>query len=159
VYVMVGDGSYLMMSQEIVTAIQEKIKVIIILINNHGFASIGGLSNAVGSSGFGTHYKYRDEKTGQLSGDRIPVDFAMNARSLGARVIEASDLPSFTSALDAAKKESRTTVIAIETDREQRVGGYESWWDVAVAEVSEIESVRQARAAYEEALKKERYFL
>ncbi|MBI5081439.1 MAG: 3D-(3,5/4)-trihydroxycyclohexane-1,2-dione acylhydrolase (decyclizing), partial [Chloroflexi bacterium] len=159
VYVMVGDGSYLMMSQEIVTAIQEKIKLIIILINNHGFASIGGLSNAVGSSGFGTHYKFRDEKTGQLNGDRIPVDFAMNARSLGARVIEASDLPSFTSALVEAKKENRTTVIMIETDREQRVGGYESWWDVAVAEVSEIESVKQARSAYEEAVKKERYFL
>ncbi len=159
VYVMVGDGSYLMMSQEIVTAIQEKIKLIIILINNHGFASIGGLSNAVGSGGFGTYYKYRDEKTGQLSGDRIPVDFAMNARSLGARVIEASDLPSFTSALAEAKKENRTTVITIETDREQRVGGYESWWDVAVAEVSEIESVQKARAAYEEAVKKERCFL
>ncbi len=159
VYVMVGDGSYLMMSQEIVTAIQEKIKLIIILIDNHGFASIGGLSNAVGSGGFGTYYKYRDEKTGQIDGDRIPVDFAMNARSLGARVIEASDLPSFTSALVEAKKENRTTVITIETDREQRVGGYESWWDVAVAEVSEIESVQKARAAYEEAVKKEKYFL
>ena len=159
VYVMVGDGSYLMMSQEIVTAIQEKIKLIIILINNHGFASIGGLSNAVGSGWFGTYYKYRDEKTGQLNGDCIPVDFGMNARSLGARVIEASDLPSFTSALVEAKKENRTTVITIETDREQRVGGYESWWDVAVAEVSEIESVKQARSAYEEAVKKEKYFL
>ena len=132
--------------------------MIVILINNHGFASIGGLSNAVGSGGFGTYYKYRDEKTGQIDGDRIPVDFAMNARSLGARVIEASDLPSFTSALVEAKKENCTTVITIETDREQRVGGYESWWDVAVAEVSEIESVQKARAAYEEAVKKEKYF-
>jgi 3D-(3,5/4)-trihydroxycyclohexane-1,2-dione acylhydrolase (decyclizing) len=159
VYVMVGDGSYLMMSQEIITTVQENIKLTIIVIDNHGFASIGGLSNVVGSGGFGTHYKFRDEKTGQLSGDRIPVDFAVNAKSLGAHVIAAKDLASFASALEEAKKQTRTTVITIETDREQRVGGYESWWDVAVAEVSEIESVKQARSAYEEAVKKERFFL
>jgi 3D-(3,5/4)-trihydroxycyclohexane-1,2-dione acylhydrolase (decyclizing) len=159
VYVMVGDGSYLMMAQEIVTSIQEGYKLTIILIDNHGFASIGGLSQSLGSGGFGTYYRYRRPETGQLDGERLPVDFAANARSLGAHVIEAADLPSLVEALEAAKGQTETTVITIETDREQRLPGHESWWDVAVAEVSEIESVRQARADYEESMKKERYFL
>jgi 3D-(3,5/4)-trihydroxycyclohexane-1,2-dione acylhydrolase (decyclizing) len=159
VYVMVGDGSYLMMAQEIVTSIQEGYKLTVILINNYGFASIGDLSQSVGSGGFGTHYRYRHPETGQLDGERLPVDFAANARSLGAHVIEAADLPSLVEALKAAKGQTETTVITIETDREQRVPGYESWWDVPVAEVSEIESVRQARSDYEESIKKERYYL
>jgi 3D-(3,5/4)-trihydroxycyclohexane-1,2-dione acylhydrolase (decyclizing) len=159
VYVMVGDGSYLMMSQEIVTSIQEGYKLTIILINNYGFASIGGLSESLGSAGFGTRYRYRDPESGQLDGERLPVDFAANARSLGAHVIEASDLPTLKEALEAAKDQNRTTVITIETDREQRVPGYESWWDVAVAEVSQIESVQQARSNYEKNLEKERHYL
>jgi 3D-(3,5/4)-trihydroxycyclohexane-1,2-dione acylhydrolase (decyclizing) len=158
VYVMVGDGSYLMMSQEIVTAVQEGIKVNIVLLVNHGFASIGGLSAALGSAGFGTHYRYRNAQTGQLDGAPIPVDYAANARSLGAIVIEAKDLASFKAALVAAREHTQTTVIVVETDREQRVPGYESWWDVPIAEVSELESVQKARVAYEDSLKKERYF-
>jgi 3D-(3,5/4)-trihydroxycyclohexane-1,2-dione acylhydrolase (decyclizing) len=159
VFVIVGDGSYLMMPQEIVTAVQEGIKLNIVVIDNHGFQSIGGLSNAIGSNGFGTYYKYRDAQSGQLSGANLPVDFAMNARSLGAHVFEAKDLPSFKDALAESVKQTRTTVTVIETDREERVPGYESWWDVAIAEVSEIESVRAARAEYAEAKKKERYYL
>lgn len=159
IYVMVGDGSYLMMAQEIVTSIQEGHKLNIILINNHGFASIGGLSETLGSSGFGTRYLYRNPATGQLDGDRLPVDFAANARSLGAHVIEAPDLPAFKAALGEAEAQTRTTVIVVETDREQRVPGYESWWDVPVAEVSQVASVQRARADYEEALKKERRLL
>jgi 3D-(3,5/4)-trihydroxycyclohexane-1,2-dione acylhydrolase (decyclizing) len=158
VYVMLGDGSYLMLSQEIVTSLQEGYKLNIILIDNHGFASIGGLSESVGSDGFGTHYRYRSE-SGQLDGAPLPVDFVQNARSLGAHVIEARDLPSLRAALDAARQQSHTTVIVVETDREQRVGGYESWWDVPVAEVAESESVRASRAQYEEALKRERTYL
>jgi 3D-(3,5/4)-trihydroxycyclohexane-1,2-dione acylhydrolase (decyclizing) len=159
VYVMVGDGSYLMMSQEIVTAVQEGIKVNIILINNHGFASIGGLSESLGSDGFGTRYLARNEKTGQLDGERLPVDFAANARSLGAHVIEAKTILDVRMALEQAKQQTRTTVIYVETDREQRVAGYESWWDVPVAETSEMESVRAAYQSYAESKKKERYFL
>ena len=159
VYVMVGDGSYLMMSQEIVTAVQEDIKLNIILIDNHGFASIGGLSQSVGSGGFGTHYRYRNDATGQLDGRPLPVDFAANARSLGAHVIEAADLPGLKAALAEAKGQTKTTVIVIETDREQRVAGYESWWDVPIAEVSAIDSVQRAYETYEEAKEKERYFL
>ena len=159
VYVMVGDGSYLMLSSDIVTSIQEDYKLNIILLNNHGYASIGGLSQSVGSQGFGTRYLYRDPETGQLEGERLEVDYAANARSLGAKVYEASDIASLMKALKSAEEQSRTCVIVVETDREQRVPGYESWWDVAVAEVSEMESVRAARKQYEEAVKKERNFL
>jgi 3D-(3,5/4)-trihydroxycyclohexane-1,2-dione acylhydrolase (decyclizing) len=159
VYVMVGDGSYLMLSQEIVTAVQEGIKLNIILINNHGFASIGGLSESLGSDGFGTRYLARNEKTGQLDGAQLPVDFAANARSLGAHVIEAVTIHDLRMALEEAKEQTRTTVIYIETDREQRVGGYESWWDVPVAEISEMESVKEAYQDYAESKKKERNFL
>ena len=159
IYVMVGDGSYLMLSSDIVTSIQEGYKLNIILLNNYGYASIGGLSESVGSERFGTRYLYRDPETGMLEGERLEVDYAANARSLGACVYEAKDIVSLQEALKAAAQETQTTVIVVETDLEQRVPGYESWWDVAVAEVSEMESVREARKQYEEALKKERYFL
>jgi 3D-(3,5/4)-trihydroxycyclohexane-1,2-dione acylhydrolase (decyclizing) len=159
VYVMLGDGSYLMMSNEIVTSIQEGYKLNIILIDNHGFSSIGGLSESVGSDGFGTRYVYREKENGQLSGDYLPVDFAANARSLGAHVIETGNLPEFKSALQEAKKQSRTTVIVVEVDREERVPGYESWWDVPVAEVAEVEAVQEVYAEYKIAKEKERYLL
>lgn len=159
VYVLVGDGSYLMMAQEIVTSIQEGYKLTIVLINNHGFSSIGGLSQSVGSGGFGTRYRYRNPETGQLDGARLPVDFASNARSLGAHVIEAADLPSLQAALQAAKAQSRTTVVVVETDPEERVPSYESWWDVPIAEVSESRAVGEARKRYEKALSRERHLL
>lgn len=158
VYVMVGDASYLMMAQEIVTSIQEGIKLVIIVLDNHGFSSIGGLSQSLGSGGFGTYYHRRSDD-GQLDGDRLPVDFVANARSLGAHAIKATTYSELEAALEVAKVQDRTTAIVVETDREQRVPGYESWWDVAVAEVSEMESVNEARRVYDEARKKERDFL
>ncbi len=158
VYVMVGDGSYLMMSSEIVTALQEGYKLNIILLNNYGFSSIGGLSQAVGSGGFGTDYRARGADSGQLDGARLEVDFAANAASLGAHVIRATTRDDLHRALEEALREERTTVIVIEVDKEVRVPGYESCWDVPVAEVSEIESVQQARADYEKAVKRERHF-
>ncbi len=159
VYVMVGDGSYLMMANEIVTSIQERHKLNIVLVNNHGFSSIGGLSQSVGSGGFGTRYRYRNAKTGQLDGDLLPVDLAANAKSLGAHVIQAADLPSLTAALQEARQTDVTTVIVIETDPEERVPGYESWWDVPVAEVSEMASVQKARAEYEKGRGREQHLL
>ncbi|MFN0086022.1 MAG: 3D-(3,5/4)-trihydroxycyclohexane-1,2-dione acylhydrolase (decyclizing) [Blastocatellia bacterium] len=159
VYVMVGDGSYLMMSQEIVTAVAEGCKLNIILLDNHGFSSIGGLSQSVGSVGFGTDYRYRHTDTGNFDGELLPVDFAANAASLGARAIRATTHEDFLKALEEARAETRTTVIVVETDKEHRVPGYESWWDVPIAEVSEIAAVRQAREAYEQKIKKERFFL
>jgi len=158
IYVMVGDGNYLMMNNEIVTAIQEGIKFNIILLNNNGFASIGGLSQSIGSQRFGTKYRYRDEETGLLTGDILPVDFAQNARSLGAHVIEAQDINSLKSALVEAKSQTRTTVITIETSLTKGTPGY-AWWEVAIAEVSEIDSVKKARAEYVEYKKKQRYYL
>jgi 3D-(3,5/4)-trihydroxycyclohexane-1,2-dione acylhydrolase (decyclizing) len=159
VYVMVGDGSYLMMSSEIITTIQEGYKLVIILLNNYGFSSIGGLSQALGSAGFGTDYRLRGRESGQLDGARLEVDFAANAASLGAHVIRAITSDDLRSALEEAREQERTTVIVIEVDKEVRVPGYESWWDVPVAEVSEMDSVKRAREAYEEAVKRERNFL
>ena len=156
VYVMVGDGSYLMMAQEIVTSLQEGVKINIVVLDNHGFSSIGGLSRACGNRGMGTEYRYR--KDAKLEGDPIPVDFVNNARSLGADAVRAHTREDLRTALLEARKNPKTSVIVIETDYAQRVPGYESWWDVPIAEVSEVESVRAARERYVEARKKERIF-
>jgi 3D-(3,5/4)-trihydroxycyclohexane-1,2-dione acylhydrolase (decyclizing) len=159
VYAFVGDGTYLMMPSEIVTAVQEGIKIIIVLVNNHGFASIGGLSQSLGSAGFGTRFRMRDSKSGQLDGEYLSVDFAANVRSLGAEAISACTIEEFKQALQDARKATKTTVIVVETEREVRVPSYDSWWDVAVAETSTMIDVKKARKEYEKALKKERYFL
>lgn len=159
VYIMVGDSSYLMLCAEIVTSIQEGYKLNIILVNNHGTASISGLSESMGGGGFGTDFRYRDSKKGFLNGDYLPVDFAENAHSLGASVFKVKNVHELRLALEQTKQQSRTTLIEIETDRDQRVSGYESWWDVPIAEVSESEEVREARRKYEEAQKNERYYL
>jgi 3D-(3,5/4)-trihydroxycyclohexane-1,2-dione acylhydrolase (decyclizing) len=158
VYVMVGDGSYLMMSSEIVTSLQEGYKLTIVVLNNYGFSSIGGLSQALGSGGFGTDYKMRRPESGQLDGPKLEVDFAANAASLGAQVERATTREDLQQALEVARRNERTTVIVIEVDKEERVPGYESWWDVPVAEISEMESVKQARERYEKAVKRERFF-
>jgi len=158
VYVFLGDGTYLMMPGEIVTSVQEGVKIIIVLVDNHGYASIGGLSQSLGQQGFGTVYRTRTE-SGQLEGNFLPVDYEANARSLGACAIRAHSVAELKHALEKAKSADRTTVIVIETEREVRVPGYESWWDVAVAEVSEIESVQQSRARYVEARRQERHHL
>jgi 3D-(3,5/4)-trihydroxycyclohexane-1,2-dione acylhydrolase (decyclizing) len=159
VYVMVGDGSYLMMNSEIVTMVQEGIRVIIIVLDNHGFASIGGLSKSVGSDGFGTKYRYRSESQ-HIDGDTLPVDYAQNCASLGAHVIRADSREAFIQALEEAKTiENRPVCIVMEVDRRQRVGGYESWWDVAVAEVSENPDVQEAREQYERDKERERHYL
>jgi 3D-(3,5/4)-trihydroxycyclohexane-1,2-dione acylhydrolase (decyclizing) len=158
IYVMVGDGNYLMMNSEIVTAIQEGIKFTIILLNNNGFASIGGLSQSIGSQRFGTQYRYRDKASGLMTGSILPVDYAQNARSLGAHVIETHDTDELNAALAESKKQDRTTVITIETDIARGIPGY-AWWEVAVAEIAEIETVRQARVEYLQKKKDQRYFL
>jgi 3D-(3,5/4)-trihydroxycyclohexane-1,2-dione acylhydrolase (decyclizing) len=158
VFVMVGDASYLMMNNEIVTAVQEGVKIIIVLIDNHGYASIGGLSKSVGSDGFGTKYRYRSD-SGQLDGDVLPIDYGANAGSLGAVVLRAANRDELIDAVTLAQRMDSTTCIVVQTDRSQRVGGYESWWDVAVAEVSESVTVKDARETYEAAKKRERYYL
>jgi 3D-(3,5/4)-trihydroxycyclohexane-1,2-dione acylhydrolase (decyclizing) len=145
-----------MMAQEIVTALQEHVKINIVLLDNHGFSSIGGLSRACGSDGFGTEYRYRNG--GGLTGETIPVDFAANAASLGAFTIHAKTHEQFAAALEKARKQPLTSVVVVETDYSDRVPGYEAWWDVPIAEVSEMDAVQKARRSYEKARQRERYF-
>jgi 3D-(3,5/4)-trihydroxycyclohexane-1,2-dione acylhydrolase (decyclizing) len=156
VYVLVGDGSYLMMAQEIVTSLQEGYKINIVLIDNHGFSSIGGLSRALGNRGMGTDYKFR--RDAELTGDTIRLDLAANAASLGAHAVRARTHDEFVQALKECRDNPRTSVVVVETAIDSRVPGYESWWDVPVAEVSEVEAVRLARKEYEKARQKERNF-
>ncbi len=156
VYVLVGDGSYLMMAQEIVTSLQEGFKLNIVVLDNHGFSSIGGLSRACGNRGMGTEYRYRCGAA--YEGDLIQADFAANAASLGAFAVRARTREEFAEALAEGRKQTRTSVVVVETAIDQRVPGYESWWDVPIAEVSEVESVRAARQNYEENRRKEKFF-
>jgi 3D-(3,5/4)-trihydroxycyclohexane-1,2-dione acylhydrolase (decyclizing) len=156
VYVLVGDGSYLMMAQEIVTSIQEGYKLNIVLLDNHGFSSIGGLSRSCGNEGMGTNYRYR--RGAKYEGENLPVDFAANATSLGAWAVRAGTREELQAAIVSGRKQPRTSVVVVETSYDDRVPGYESWWDVAIAEVSESEAVKAARRKYEEARKKERLF-
>jgi 3D-(3,5/4)-trihydroxycyclohexane-1,2-dione acylhydrolase (decyclizing) len=158
VYVMVGDGSFLMMSSEIATSVQEGFKLNIVVLDNHGFSSIGGLSRSIGSGGFGTDYRARRAESGQLDGASVPVDFVALAQGLGAHAVRAATRDEVERALEEMRAHERTSVVVIETDKEERVPGYESWWDVPISAVSEIESIREARARYEEALKKERRY-
>jgi 3D-(3,5/4)-trihydroxycyclohexane-1,2-dione acylhydrolase (decyclizing) len=163
VYVLVGDGSYLMLSADIVTSVQEGYKLTIVLMDNSGFKSIGALSRSIGSQGFGTRYLFPEKD--RLPDDTavsvrpLPVDLATNAGSLGAYVIECASYDDFVRALAIAKEIDRTTVIYVQNDRYVGVPGYESWWDVPVAEVSEMHTVQAAREEWEENRAKERYFL
>ncbi|WP_151082162.1 3D-(3,5/4)-trihydroxycyclohexane-1,2-dione acylhydrolase (decyclizing) [Nocardioides cynanchi] len=147
VVVMVGDGSYLMMSQEIVTAVQEGVKLIVVLVQNHGFASIGALSESLGSQRFGTSYRYRTP-TG-LDGDHLPVDLAANAASLGARVISVADIAELEKAFADAQAAEVTTVIHVETDPLVPAPDSPAWWDVPVSEVADLASTREARTTYD----------
>ncbi len=147
VFVMVGDGSYLMMNTELATAVAEGVKIIVVIVQNHGYASIGALSESLGSQRFGTRYRYRTG-TG-LDGGRLPVDLAANAASLGADVLSASSVADFRAAVLKAKASIRTTVIHIETDPMTAAPDSPAWWDVPVAETSSLASTQAARADYD----------
>ena len=164
VYVMCGDGSYLMMNSEIATSIQEAYKLTIVLVDNSGFSSIGALSRSVGAQGFGTHFRYRKDgsiglDTEKIPGDVLPVDLAQNAESLGAHVIRAGSVGELKGALAEAKGMDRTVVIHIPVDRYEGVPDYESFWDVPVAEVSGMDSVAVAREEYARNKQAERRYL
>ena len=158
VFVMVGDGSYLMMATELVTAVQEGLKVIVVLVQNHGFASIGALSESLGSQRFGTSYRYRSA-SGRLDGDRLPVDLAANAESLGVHVVRAETSAQLAQAIRDAKAATASTVIHVHTDPLQHAPDSESWWDVPVSETSTLESTRQARTTYDAHKASQRAFL
>lgn len=152
VYVLVGDGSYLMMAQEIVTSLQEGLKLTVVLVDNHGYSSIGGLSRGLGCGGFGTQLLGRD-------GSPLPVDLAKTAEGLGAHVFRVRNVEELRDALLAARGLERTAVIYVQVDGEVGVPSYDSWWDVPVAEVSETATVAEARRAYEEAGRARRWYL
>jgi 3D-(3,5/4)-trihydroxycyclohexane-1,2-dione acylhydrolase (decyclizing) len=159
VFALVGDGSYLMMSQEIVTAVSEGIKLVIVLVQNHGFASIGALSESLGSQRFGTSYRYRDNDKGDYDGGYLPVDLAANAESLGASVLRCRSIADLTQALKQARDADKLTVVHIETDPLSPVPSSESWWDVPVAEVSTLDSTQTARTDYDAAKRGQRLYL
>ena len=164
VYALVGDGSYLMLSEAIVTSLQERAKLVVVLVDNRGFASIGGLSRSLGTDGFGTQFRESRPGSRGLDSERdpapyLPVDLAANAESLGAHVIRANGISELRDALAAAKKVDRTVVIHIAVDRYVAVPSYESWWEVPVAATSEVPSVRDARKGHEKAKQKQRRYL
>jgi 3D-(3,5/4)-trihydroxycyclohexane-1,2-dione acylhydrolase (decyclizing) len=153
-----------MLANEIITSIQEGYKLTILLMDNSGFNSIGGLSRSLGQGGFGTRYAY--PKNQRLPSDEdgdevreLPVDLAMSAQALGAHVIKCETLEEFRKGFEESKNIDRTTVVYIRNDRYVGVPGYETWWDVPVAEVSEMESVRESREQWSEKRPSERYFL
>jgi 3D-(3,5/4)-trihydroxycyclohexane-1,2-dione acylhydrolase (decyclizing) len=159
VFVLVGDGSYLMMAQELVTAVAEGIKLTVVLVQNHGYASIGALSESLGSQRFGTAYRYRNPQTGALDGERLPVDLAANAASLGARAIDTTSIDDFETALRKAAGSDLTTVVQVHTDPLVPGPDSEAWWDVPVAEVAALDTTRAARAGYEAAKRTQKTFL
>lgn len=148
VWSLVGDGTYLMMPTEIVTAVQEGININLVLIQNHGYASIGGLSSEVGGERFGTAYRYR-APDGTFTGDPLPVDLAANAASLGMDVIRADTVRELREAIAAARASDRPTCVYVETDPAATHPPAGAWWDVPVAEVATREAAIEARKAYE----------
>lgn len=158
VYVMVGDGSYLMMNSELVTALSEGIKLIVVLVVNEGFQSIGALSASVGVERFGTQYRFR-EASGQLDGATLPVDLALNAESLGASVLRVNSIAQLRDALETARANTNTTVIRVFTDPLVEVPDSQSWWDVPVAEVSTRPPTREALVNYNADRRQQRAYL
>jgi 3D-(3,5/4)-trihydroxycyclohexane-1,2-dione acylhydrolase (decyclizing) len=148
VYVMVGDGSYLMMHSEIVTSLEEGMKLTIVVVDNGGYQVIRGLQMATGSPPFGNELRFRNPETGLLDGPYIPIDFAANAASLGAVAMRATSEAELRDALERAKRETRTVVIHVPVQKHAKVPGFESWWDVPVAEVSTVPTVKEAREEY-----------
>jgi 3D-(3,5/4)-trihydroxycyclohexane-1,2-dione acylhydrolase (decyclizing) len=164
VYVMVGDGSYLMMAQELVTSIQERLKLTVVLVDNQGFASIGALSRSKGTAGFGTRYRYRQDGSlgddaAAANGEALPVDLALTAQGLGAHVIRVRTIEELRDALIAARTIESTVVIHVPADRYEGVPSYETWWDVPVAEVSESAEVEKARMEHEREASRRRWHL
>lgn len=158
VYCFIGDGTFLLSSQEIMTAVQEGLKITVLLVDNYGYGSIAALSETRGSQGFACRFNYRGED-GQYSENRIPVDLAANAASYGANVLTASTAGELTQALAEAAEIDNTVVIYIKVDAKGRFGGSGAWWDVPVPEVSELESTLQARKEYEVQVNTQRLYL
>lgn len=144
VFVLVGDGSYLMMHSELLTSIQERKKIIVILFDNHGYQCIRNLQESQGSKGFGNEFRYRNPQTNRLDGEQLSIDFCSYARALGAKAVCADNYKTLESAIAQARQESLSSVIVLPTLAKTMSQGYETWWRVGVAEVSDSEAVRLA---------------
>ena len=136
VYAILGDGSYLMLHSELITSIQEGRKITVLLLDNHGYQCIHNLQRGHGSDGFGNEFRFRSETTGRLSGGYMPIDFSAHARSMGAAAYKASTAEELRDALLQARNETGTTLIEIPVVPGTNTGGYGSWWNVGVPEVS-----------------------
>ena len=158
IYIMCGDGSYLMLHTEIVTSIQEGYKLTIVLVDNGGFQCIRGLQMSAGTPAFGNELRYRNDESGRLDGDFVPIDFVKNAESLGAVGIRTRTEQELRNALEHAKTIDRTVLIYVPVQVDARVPGFESWWDVPVAEVSSQASVQDAHAANLRNREKQRFY-
>ncbi|PQP83859.1 3D-(3,5/4)-trihydroxycyclohexane-1,2-dione acylhydrolase (decyclizing) [Paenibacillus sp. PCH8] len=150
VYAMVGDGSYLMLHSELVTSLQEQKKMTVLLFNNNGFQCIHNLQREHGSDGFGNEFRYREAESGRLTGDYMPIDFAAHARSMGVKAYRAETAEQLEQALRDAKNETVSTLIEIPVVPGTNAGGYESWWNVGVPEVSAEEKVVHAHKTMQE---------
>jgi 3D-(3,5/4)-trihydroxycyclohexane-1,2-dione acylhydrolase (decyclizing) len=157
VYALLGDGSYLMLNHEILTAVQEGLKITVILNDNSAFGCIHNLQRACGGRSFGNEFRHRSRASGRLEGPAVAVDYVANARSLGATVFTATDAPSLKRALAAARAERNTCLIYVPVSPESVMQGF-SWWDVPPAAVSGVPTVRAARARYAQAAKRQRYY-
>lgn len=159
VVAIVGDGSYQMAPQEIATIVAEGIKVILVVLQNHGWASIGALSESVGSQRFGTRYRVRDEASGMLDGPNVALDLGANIRSFGIEVFEPGTIAEFRAAYGAAAANEATTAIVIDTDLYGPSPPSCAWWDVPVAQVARLEGTRTAYAAYAQEKTSQRHYL
>jgi 3D-(3,5/4)-trihydroxycyclohexane-1,2-dione acylhydrolase (decyclizing) len=153
---MVGDGSYLMMNSEIVTAVAERLKLTIVVLDNHGYQCILGLQRIVGVSDFGNELRYRDPKSGSLTGDYVPVDFKKHAESMGAYAVSAQTAAEVTAAVQEARRRPGVSVVVVPVDPEKRMPSLGTWWDVPVAEVSVWDKTRETREHYEKAIQRQR---
>jgi len=158
VFCFIGDGTFLMASQEIMTAVQEGLKITILLVDNYGYGSIAALSETRGSQAFACRFNYRGED-GQFSEDRIDIDLAANAASYGADVFTATTADELKKALADAADTENTAVVYVKVDAKGRFGGSGAWWDVPVSEISELDSTRDARKEYEEQIASQRLYL
>ncbi len=158
VYVLVGDGSFVMLHSELLTSIQEHKKMTILLFNNHGFQCIRNLQESHGSQGFGNEFRYREDKTNKLSGDYLPVDFCKYAEGLGAKTFFVESYEQLAGAMDAARNEKCSSVIVLPILPKTMSNGYQTWWRVAVAEISNSEQVAKAHQVMREQLKQVREY-
>ena len=143
VYVMIGDGSYLMMNSEIVTAIQEGYKLTIVLVENGGFQSIHGLQRSSGTPSFGNELRSRDAQTGRLSGPYLAIDYAKSAESMGAKRLLRRHRRCTPGSAQSGGQGRGDRVIHVKVDPTQSVPSFEGWWDVPVAQVSSQPGVRR----------------